>query len=400
MAVRWVLALIAALLACHTLYYNSIFVAAACFAATTVAALRRRWKVAALALAMGGFTALTLLIYIPAFQSSSEWRSMWTSSGGPAWLAFKFIESVTLDRIVMLPIWLMVLVYAVWGGFVIYSRTRNAIPDPAVGQVPPSIQRDGELALFAAISLVVGVIGNILFLHLLSYSMQPWYFLCLMAIIAAGADAAQRAASTAQGFRVASVACASLVLLWVLLSPLRTWSETRRTNLDAVARVVEQSAGKADYVVLTDWTHGVSFNRYYRGTAPWQTLPPLPADAHDIHRSDLVFRLTQRDDAISEVLEAVARTLHGGHRVFYIGHLPKQLPSERPESYLTKRAEQHLAVTPVDRWRYELNYTIRQLSSRAARVHIDVSQPVSSYEDLEVFVFEGWPSSAARGAPK
>jgi len=282
-------------------------------------------------------------------------------------------------------IWVIVLVCAPLGALITWSRSRNAAPN--------------DLALFAAISLIVGVIGNIVFLRLLSYYMQPWYFLSLMAVIAAAADAAQRAASVGQGFRVIGVALAAVALISILFAPLYKWSTTRRTSIDEVARMVEQSATNADYIVLTDWTHGVTFSRYYHGSTPWQTLPPLPADAHDIHRSDLVFNLMQRGDAIGPVLDSVAQTLREGHRVFYVGHLPEPLPSEHPKVFLTKRAEAGQAIAPVDFWRYELNYTLHELASHVTRIPLHLEQPISIYEDPELFVLEGWrPSELQRTA--
>ena len=256
-----------------------------------------------------------------------------------------------------------------------------------------------DLALFAAISLIVGVIGNVLFLRLLSYYMQPWYFLCLMAVIAAGADAAQRAVPMGQGFRVLGVALTAVALISILFGPLYKRSTTRRTTIDEVARMVEQSATNADYIVLTDWTHGVTFSRYYHGSTPWQTLPPLPADAHDIHRSDLVFDLMKRGDAIGPVLDSITQTLREGHRVFYIGHLRDPLPSEHPRVFLMKRAEAGQALAPVDVWRYELNYTLQELATHVTRIPINLEQPISIYEDPGLFVLEGWrPSELQRTA--
>src|SRR5207253_5620756 len=151
---------------------------------------------------------------------------------------------------IMQSIWLAVAVCAALGGFLSWSRTRN------------------PLALFAAISIIVGVIGNILFLRLLNYYMQPWYFLSLMAVVAAAGDAALRAASIGRGFRLFGVALAAATLMLILFSPLYAWSMTRRTNLDEVARVVGQVATSGDYIILADWTHGVTFHRYYHGFAP------------------------------------------------------------------------------------------------------------------------------------
>jgi hypothetical protein len=175
----------------------------------------------------------------------------------------------------------------------------------------------------------------------------------------------------------------------ILLSPLYAWSVTRRTNLDEVARILEGSARKGDYIVLKDWTHGITFHRYYHGSAAWQTLIPLPADAHDIHRSDLAFSQMHRGDGISPVLDSVVETLRAGHHVFYIGHLPDQLPSEHPQSYYRRRIKQFPLPSPVEIWLYELDYTLAQLSSGVTRIPIHLDQPVSSYEELELSRIDG-----------
>jgi hypothetical protein len=368
---RWTVAVVAAVLACHMLYYNCVFVAAACLAGAAVAASRRNWRVAASVMAIGATTAATLLVYLPTFRGSGEWRSMYVYPGGLPWLWTKFVEAVDLGHPIMQSIWVAVAICAVLGGFLSWSRTRNA------------------LALFAAISVIVGVLGNVLFLRLLNYYMQPWYFLSLMAVVTAGADAVHNAAFVGRGSRVFGLSAGAVALMLMLFSPLYTWSITRRTNLDEVARIVEQSATKGDYIVLIDWTHGVTFHRYYHGSAGWQTLTPLPADAHDIHRSDLAFNQMRRGNAIGPVLDSVAETLRDGHRIFYIGHLPEQLPSEDPQSYYLRRIKQFPPPSPIEIWRYELDYTLGQLASRVTRIPTNLKQPVSVYEDLELSVFDG-----------
>jgi hypothetical protein len=374
-AVRWIVAVVAAVLACHTLYYNCVFVAAACLAGAAVAVSQRRWRTVASLIAIGAVTAATLLIYVPTFRNSGDWRSMYVFPGGLPWLWIKFVEAVDLGHPIMRSIWVAVAVCAALGGFLAWSRTRSA------------------LALFAAISVVIGVTGNILFLRLLNYYMQPWYFLSLMAVVAAAADAAHHAGSAGRGYRIAGVSLASAALLAILVFPLYTWSVTRRTNLDEVARIVEQSAAKGDYIVLIDWTHGVTFHRYYHGSADWQTLTPLPADAHDIHRSDLAFQQIHRADAVNPVLDSVVQTLRAGHRVFYIGHLPAHLPTEHPRAYYMRRMQQ-FPPAPIEMWVYELDYTLGQLAGRVTRVPVNVGQPVSAYEDLGLYVFEGERASS------
>jgi hypothetical protein len=374
-AVRWAVAVVAAVLACHTLYYNCVFVAAACLGGASVALSERRWRTAASLIALGAVTAATLLIYVPTFRTSGEWRSMYVFPGGLPWLWIKFVEAVDLGHPIMRSIWVAVAVCVALGGFLTWSRTRSA------------------LGLYAAVSVVAGVIGNILFLRLLNYYMQPWYFLSLMAVVAAAADAAQHAGSTGRGYRIGGVSLAAAALLAILVAPLYTWSNTRRTNLDEVARVVERSATQGDYIVLTDWTHGITFHRYYHGSAAWQTLTPLPADAHDIHRSDLAFQQLHRADAASPVLDSVVQTLRAGRRVFYIGHLPAHPPTEPPRVYYMRRVQQ-FPPAPIEMWVYELDYALGQLAGRVTRVPINVGQPVSVYEDLGLYVFEGKRTSS------
>lgn len=370
-ALRWTIALTAAVLACHMLYYNCVFVAAACLAGATVAVSQRRWPVAAWLMAIGAVTAATLLIYMPTFRSSGEWRSMYMVPGGFQWLWLKFVQAVDLGHPIMRSIWVTVAVCGALGGFLTWNRARS------------------PLALFAAISIIVGVIGNVLFLRLLNYYMQPWYFLSLMAVVAAGADAAEGAASIGSGRRILGISAGAAALVLILLSPLYTWSQSRRTNLDAVARFVEQNATKGDYIVLTDWVYGVTFYRYYRGTASWQTVPPLPADGHDIHRSDLALNQLSRGDSILPVLDSAEATLRGGHRVFYISPFRWQVPAKHPKDFYAERIKRYPPPSSVEIWLYELDYTLSQLASRVIRTPIHLDQPVSGYEDLDLSVFEG-----------
>ena len=71
-----------------------------------------------------------------------------------------------------------------------------------------------------------------------------------------------------------------------------------------------------------------------------------------------------RGDILGPVFDSVTQTLHDGHRVFYIGKLPPQWPSEQPRLYFARRAEEHNPLTPVEDWRYELMETVHGVSVR------------------------------------
>jgi hypothetical protein len=368
---RWTTATLAAILACHMLYYNCTFVAAACIAAAAVAVARRQWLVAAGAMAVGAAAAATLLIYLPTFRSSGNWRSMYTYSGGFSAIWLKFLDAVRLDQPVKPLIWVIVLLIAPAAALLAWKRTRS------------------DLALFAVTSLVVGVFGNIVFLRLLDYYAQPWYFICLMSVVAAAADAALGAAEAGKILRTPAIPIITLAVVSLSVYPLYLWSTTRLTDIDEIAHEVEQSATGGDYVVVGDWTNGITFHRYYHGSTPWQTLPALPEGEHDIHRSDLVFNAMHSPDAIGPVLDSVIRTLRGGHRVFYIGRLSDPLPSEPPQVFLSKRIRDHNPPAAVEVWRYEVAYVLHESARQMTRIPTQTKQPVSPWEDPELSVFDG-----------
>ena len=73
-----------------------------------------------------------------------------------------------------------------------------------------------------------------------------------------------------------------------------------------MAAEVSQKAGPNDLVIVHPWYYGLTFAYYYRGTAPWTTLPPL-AD-YRFHRYDLLKAELQRTNAIEPVFERLQST--------------------------------------------------------------------------------------------
>ena len=48
----------------------------------------------------------------------------------------------------------------------------------------------------------------------------------------------------------------------------------RFTNIDLVAARLNKLVAKEDFVIVTPWYYGISFERYYRGPGDWVTVPP------------------------------------------------------------------------------------------------------------------------------
>ena len=102
----------------------------------------------------------------------------------------------------------------------------------------------------------------------------------------------------------------------------------RQTNGDLVAAQVSQNAAPRNLIVVHPWYNALTFARYYRGTAPWTTLPPL--QDYRFYRYDLLKSKLQTTNAIASVLEETEATLQSGHRVWFVGQLPGPQPDGSP----------------------------------------------------------------------
>ena len=107
----------------------------------------------------------------------------------------------------------------------------------------------------------------------------------------------------------------------------------RFTNVDLVAQRLLSEAGPDDFIIVSPWYCGITFDRYYKGPASWNTLPPLKD--HSTHRFDLVREQMQKKDVIQAVFRQIAATLQSGHRVWVVGtmDIPKSgalMPADLP----------------------------------------------------------------------
>jgi hypothetical protein len=194
---------------------------------------------------------------------------------------------------------------------------------------------------------------------------------------------------------------AVVVLLAAQAVPLAQSATLRQTNVDRVARQVASAAAPGDLVVVDPWYFGVSFNRYYRGTARWVTLPDLPD--HRIHRYDLLKVRMAARHPIDDVLEAVAATLRSRHRVWLVGGYKALRPND-DLSFLQPLPELPPAPHSPDGW-HDRPYTLawsRELTVflelHAARLEpmaIPAGERANPLEDLPLTVAGGWQERMA-----
>jgi hypothetical protein len=105
----------------------------------------------------------------------------------------------------------------------------------------------------------------------------------------------------------------------------------RETNVDLVAARLSAEVGANDYVIVHPWYCGVTFNRYYKGAAPWTTLPPL--EDYALERYDLLKAKMETKDPIAPVIDRITSTLQSGNRIWLVGNIPfteEPVPEIRP----------------------------------------------------------------------
>jgi hypothetical protein len=413
------LAAIAAVASVQVVIGNAALILALCIAAAAVAVARRRWLLAGGIVGCGAVAALSLLPYAAQLAAARrQWSVIVTYSigAGKIWKAF----IATVGPRPVLAVWLLLALAGLaglarermrqWRAAAREAQAPGERPlegPPALderpreppAERPPSPRPENEqepgwtgAAAFAGLTIVCAVAANAIFLVRLGYPPRPWYFLPLMTLLASALDTIFGALARSRGGHFAALRVAAVALV-AAAQAMPTWQHltTRQTNADLVAREVARAATPEDLVVVLPWYYGVSFNRYYAGPARWLTLPDI-AD-HRIHRYDLLKPRLASAHPFDDVLQQVAATLRSGHRVWVAGDARWPSPGEAA-------AIPPPAPSSPDGW-HDYPYVVgwsrgfgRFLERHAALIAAVAipthRQPVSSLEDLQLEVVEGW----------
>jgi hypothetical protein len=295
-----------AVLTVQALYQNAFLLFAACCGGFMLCAVERRWRDALPIFAVGVAAAVSLLPYIPLIIRAKDWaitaRPGFRFSRGWEQLSVATGSPLTVFTWVWVVLWIGVVATAIC----VLFRHQDRLPDRARG-----------LILFAGTSLVLGAAGFAFFLKLAELPTQPWYYVPLMAFSAVCLDAIFFAAS--RWARPAAMILAALTISTTSLFELPA-VKCRQTNVDLVAARLSAEVGPNDYVIVHPWHCGVTFNRYYKGAAPWTTLPPL--EDYALQRYDLLKAKMQTKDPIAPVIDRITSTLQSGNRVWLVGNMP------------------------------------------------------------------------------
>ena len=375
-----VLGALAAVCSVQCLYQNAFFVLAACSGGIVVCARGHRWRDTLWLLGLGLLAAASLVPYVPNILKAQEWYVL-EKAGFDFSMGWKnFSTAVGFQLPGLNWLWLALCLSAMGMSLPVASPRAQPVSDSA--------HRD--LILFGAVALVVGVASFIIFLKLADLPTQPWYYLPLMVFVAMCLDAILPGCHHWARLAVTALATVATIASLLFGTPAL---ECRQTNVDIIASRLIKEAAPNDYIIVHPWYFGVSFERYYQGAAPWNTLPPL--EDHGLHRYDLVKAKMQMENPIQPVLDKIALTLQSGNRVWVIGfipisHTPPPDLNPAPNNPWSWYDESYSQI-----WGAKVGYFIASHASQGAVVTIPSGRCVSADEDLPVVLIAGWQSPSS-----
>jgi hypothetical protein len=325
---------------------------------------------------VGIAAALSLLPYTPAVRAAGEWGVLVRSEAdlGRLWIALQGTAA-----------------WDAWG-WVLLAAAGLA---PGITRLlsragrRPESEWERDRALYTTATLVCGIGVFIAFVIWTKLATQPWYYLPLLALVAASLDAIAGTVLRTSAARIAAGLVVAIVTASHLIGATAPLSE-RQTNLDLIAKTIHAKAGPRDLVVVYPWYYGVTLHRYYEGATPWMTLPPL--GELSFHRYDLLMRSMRDSTAVDSVVRAMAGTLTNGGRVWLVGSLPAVEPGETPHAPPP-------APSPEYGWNFGWyseqwgKYMLGSLTGHliaAKEVPIESPVPVSAYESPRLFELSGW----------
>ncbi len=376
---------------------NAVLLLAICLGAAAVTLRRRAGRQTLVVLGLGLAAAVSLLPYAGPVARARQWDVVVRWPVSLEYLGQRMSEALSGAGWWGGPVWAVLLLAGLAAAFGNQrGRAGRGWWRASRRRQPPSEARQRarktrDLRLFGGTLILIGTGGYACFLKVLGYPTEAWYYLPPMALAAMSLDLVFDTLKERRGVRVAGLA---LVLALAALSAWPAWRQVRvrQTNVDLVAAKLRQAARPDDLIVVTPWYNGISFARYYRGAAPWRTVPPI--EFHQFHRYDLIkdqMTVPDQDEPIQPLLDQISQALGKGHRVWVVGAVafPKagepvpQLPPAPDEKWGWYNEAY------VQAWSQKVSGYLQARSRRWEKVTVERRGDVNSFEDLPLTVFEG-----------
>ncbi len=377
---RVLLAMLAGVLSVQALYHNAGLLLASCAGGAVVALWGRRWRVAAVVLATGAPAALSLLPYLPALRRAGQWNVLFKFPVTASWLWKRLSEVTGAPDPAGIWMW-PALVFGALG--LAAWRMIAALRSPA----PPTPEARRQVA--AAVTLAVATVVYGVFLRLVGYVTEPWYYIAYLTLAAVCLDVVlgQRGETA---WRVSRLL---LIFFFGLMIYQQSWQtlQVRSTNVDLVAARVNAGVQPDDLVIVNRWECAISMQWYYRGAAPLMSVPPVPD--HAVHRFDLVMERLKSPDPLRPLFEAIERTLRGGGHVWLVGP-PFGLAPGEPMPVLPPAKPDAQGHWPAGKyylgWAIQVDEFLIAHCTEASALDVLPQQVVSKYEKINLTRLGGW----------
>jgi len=294
----WLWLTACAILSVQTLYQNCALVGAICLGGMAVAFRRKNFRGLVGVFLSGLTAAITLIPYLHVIRSI-------TQSGVMKRDFFDTASALTcLDSLLAFPmpqfawLWLGLAAWILGLGFWRGIKSRG-----------------DDRPLFAAATLASAILLYALFLRLANYYVQPWYYMPLLALAGIVLEVSlPRLEGKGRSILWGGVLATSLVSGIFAVKIL----DYRMTNVDSLAERIAAQAGPKDFVIIKNWTFGMTFGFYFQGACSWSTVPPI-ADLKTA-RFDLYAEQVQNTNAMKPLLEHLESTLRSGHKIWIVGN--------------------------------------------------------------------------------
>ena len=375
---RIVTATLVCIFGVQVLLYNSVLLLAIGGAAVVLLLVQRRFKQALVILAVCAVAIFFLLPYVPAYLHARDWNILvrgWPTS----YSLWKHFEVALGNPGYSIPALWYAIAVGLMGVFIFrLGRNRGS------GQETPSVW-------FAILASGLSLIGCYAFLRILGHTTSNWYYLAFICVVAAALDLIASILCRSNWLRFCRLAIATAVLV---IAPIADWPAIteRQTNVDLAARAVTERAGPNDLVVVVPWQFGIPFNRYYRGSAHWTTIPNI--EDHTVHRYDLFKAKMVSDHPIDDLTEAIRATLSSGNRLWIVGGLnlprPEAGPMLLPPAPASRFKWDNRAYTAA--WWQQLSVFAAMHADKIDSVALPQSESVrlNELEQTSLVAAEGW----------
>ncbi len=374
----FLIAQIAAVAAVQAYYANCFLLLAIGAAAAAVTWVGREWRILAATLAIGAVAAASMLVDVSGLTYAARVAPIEQGAWSLTWLAGVFREALAPD---------VPLLQAVW-----IPGAAAAAVGIALALRAPATPADRARALYAGIGVGLSIVTYFFCLKFVArLPTQYWYYLSFIAVLALGCDVGidllARRFAIGPAVRIGAVAAAALAAAPSVARVV----PMRMTNVDVIAATLQKTAEPRDLVVVVPWVNGISFARYYRGAAPWITLPDL--DDHRFHAHLAVAeRMRLGDAGVRAELERVEQTLRAGGKVWLVGAPPALPPGTAPPSLppAPSGPTGWQAAPYLDAWEAQLGTLLRTRGANTWQIALPDTGPVNAWESPPLLVVEGW----------